>query len=72
MGAMLVVLADFTPRGDRTLDLFFGRIGRHVRKAGWPVRMPSTLRPPGVRPGDGVGRHRMGTAPPARNDPAHF
>ena len=39
MGAMLVVLADFTPRGDRTLDLFFGRIGRHVRKAGWPVRM---------------------------------
>jgi glycosyltransferase involved in cell wall biosynthesis len=39
MGATLVVLADFTPRGDRSLDLFFGRIGRRVREAGWPVRM---------------------------------
>ena len=39
MGATLVVLADFTPRGDRTLDLFFARIGREIREAGWPVRM---------------------------------
>ncbi len=39
MGARLVVLADFTPRGERSLDLLFLRLGRRVRQAGWPVRM---------------------------------
>jgi glycosyltransferase involved in cell wall biosynthesis len=39
MGASLVVLADFTPRGERSLDLMFVRLARRVREAGWPVRM---------------------------------
>src|SRR5262249_23102245 len=39
MGANLVVLADFTPRGERSLDLFLARIGGRIREAGWPGRM---------------------------------
>jgi glycosyltransferase involved in cell wall biosynthesis len=38
-GARLVVLADFTPRGDRTMDRFFIRLGEAMRARNWPVRM---------------------------------
>ena len=39
MGPSLVVLADFTPRAERSMDLLFARLARRVREAGWPVRM---------------------------------
>jgi glycosyltransferase involved in cell wall biosynthesis len=38
-GARLVILADFTPRGDRTMDRFFLRFGEAMRARSWPVRM---------------------------------
>jgi glycosyltransferase involved in cell wall biosynthesis len=74
MGATLVVLADFTPRGDRSLDLFFGRIGRRVREAGWPVRMLFYAPPAAefAREIESAGV-TWGTAPfPLRKAPARF
>jgi len=38
-GARLVILADFTPRGERTMDRFFLRFGEAMRARNWPVRM---------------------------------
>jgi glycosyltransferase involved in cell wall biosynthesis len=38
-GARLVILADFTPRGDRTMDRFFLRFSEAMRARNWPVRM---------------------------------
>ena len=74
MGANLVVLADFTPRGDRSLDLLFARIGGRIRKAGWPVRM-LFYAPPAQEfareiESQGV---EWGTAPfPPRTDPTRW
>jgi glycosyltransferase involved in cell wall biosynthesis len=44
--ARLVVLADFTPRGDRTMDRFFFRFGEAMRARNWPVRMLFYASPP--------------------------
>jgi glycosyltransferase involved in cell wall biosynthesis len=74
MRASLVVLADFTPRGERSLDLLFSRLGRRVREAGWPVRMLFYAPPsPGfVREIESAGV-TWGTAPfPPRRDPTRF
>lgn len=74
MRSSLVVLADFTPRGERSLDLLFARLGRRIREAGWPVRMlfyapPS---PEFSREIESLGVE-WGTAPyPLRKDPARF
>jgi len=74
MRASLVVLADFTPRGERSLDLFFARLGRQVREAGWPVRM-LFYAPPShgfVEEIESAGVE-WGTAPfPPRKDPTRF
>jgi glycosyltransferase involved in cell wall biosynthesis len=45
-GPRLVVLADFTPRGDRTMDRFFLRFGEAMRARNWPVRMLFYAPPP--------------------------
>lgn len=74
MGARLVVLADFTPRAERSLDLLFARIGRRVREAGWPVRM-LFYAPPAMEFARGLEAAGVewGTAPfPLRRDPARF
>ena len=74
MGASLVVLADFTPRGERTLDLFFARLGRRLREAGWPVRMLfyAPPAPEFAREIDAAGV-TWGTAPfPLRKAPTRF
>ena len=74
MGASLVVLADFTPRGERTLDLFFARVGRRLREAGWPVRMLfyAPPAPEFAREMDAAGV-TWGTAPfPLRKAPTRF
>lgn len=74
MGTSLVVLADFTPRGERSLDLFFARMGRRVREAGWPVRM-LFYRPPAPEFAQEIESQGVewGTAPfPPRTDPARF
>ena len=74
MGPSLVVLADFTPRGERSLDVLFVRLGRRVRAAGWPVRMLfyAPPAPEFVRELESMGVE-WGTAPfPRRTDPPRF
>jgi len=74
MGTSLVVLADFTPRGERSLDLMFARLGRGVRASGWPVRMLfyAPPAPEFSREIESMGVE-WGTAPfPPRRDPAGF
>ena len=74
MRASLVILSDFTPRGERTLDVFFSRLGRRVREAGWPVRMLfyAPPAPEFIRELEAADI-AWGTAPfPLRKDPARF
>jgi glycosyltransferase involved in cell wall biosynthesis len=74
MGANLVVLADFTPRGERSLDLFFARMSVRIREAGWPVRM-LFYAPPAQEFAREIESRGVewGTAPfPPSRDPARF
>ena len=74
MRTSLVVLADFTPRGERSVDLLFARLGRRIRDAGWPVRMLfyAPPAPDFAREIESRGVE-WGTAPfPPRTDPSRF
>ncbi len=44
--ARLYMLVDFTPKRDRTLDLFFGGLARTVAARGWPVDVAFANPPP--------------------------